>query len=173
MCIKCAKCNKLLDSSTFTEHENEMYCKSCYGRLFGPKGYGFGVGAGVLSMDDGSKYENGPPTSNIPATLEAYVAPLKQQTTNNNVGISNNNKPRPKWGGCDYCLRCSKQVYMAEKIMAAGGPWHKACFTCRECNKRLDSHSIRERESDIYCNPCYGKNFGPKGYWGWSTAKVS
>lgn len=52
-----AKCNKLLDSSTFTEHDEEMYCKSCYGRLFGPKGYGYGVGAGVLSMDDGSKYQ--------------------------------------------------------------------------------------------------------------------
>lgn len=50
-------CNKLLDSSTFTEHDEEMYCKSCYGRLFGPKGYGYGVGAGVLSMDDGTKYQ--------------------------------------------------------------------------------------------------------------------
>ena len=52
-----ANCNKLLDSSTFTEHKDEMYCKSCYGRLFGPKGYGYGVGAGVLSMDDGTKYQ--------------------------------------------------------------------------------------------------------------------
>ncbi|KAK4326655.1 hypothetical protein Pmani_002815 [Petrolisthes manimaculis] len=167
MCIKCAKCNKLLDSSTFTEHDEEMYCKSCYGRLFGPKGYGYGVGAGVLSMDDGTKYQNGPPKSNIPATVEAYIAPLKESST---PAVKPN---KPKWGGADYCVRCSKQVFMAERKMAAGGAWHKACFNCHECHKRLDSHSIREREQDIYCNPCYGKNFGPKGYWGWSSAKVS
>ena len=27
----------------------EIYCKSCYGAEFGPKGYGFGGGAGALT----------------------------------------------------------------------------------------------------------------------------
>lgn len=49
-------------------------------------------------------------------------------------------------------LCIAKQVFMAERKMAAGGAWHKACFNCRECHKRLDSHSIRERDQDIYCN---------------------
>lgn len=44
-------CNKSLDSTNCTEHERELYCKTCYGRGFGPKGYGFGAGAGCLSMD--------------------------------------------------------------------------------------------------------------------------
>ena len=34
-----------------TEHEGELFCKGCYGKNFGPKGYGFGGGAGVLSME--------------------------------------------------------------------------------------------------------------------------
>ena len=87
----------------------------------------------------------------------------------------------------------AKAVFMAEQIMAAGSSWHKACFTCKFCNKRLDSHTLRERESDVYCHrkiiklislihpilipfcsiACYGKNFGPKGYWGWSSQKVA
>lgn len=46
----------------------------------------------------------------------------------------------------------AKQVFMAERKMAAGGAWHKACFNCRECHKCLDSNSIRERDQDIYCN---------------------
>lgn len=44
---------------------------------------------------------------------------------------------------------------MAERKMAAGGAWHKACFNCRECHKFLDSNSIRERDQDIYCNRKY------------------
>uniref|UniRef100_A0A6A7FTC3 Cysteine and glycine-rich protein 1-like n=1 Tax=Hirondellea gigas TaxID=1518452 RepID=A0A6A7FTC3_9CRUS len=215
-------CNKQVDSGSVTDHQDEIYCKSCYARLFGPKGYGYGIGAGVLSMDDGTGYQNGPPRSNIPATAKAYIAPLMDivststpastnSALNNNNTSSNKstlitdysngvvgkasastiitttihihaaNKPPhnplpagvPKWGGGSYCTRCNKSVFMAERVMAAGGSWHKACFTCQECNKRLDSHSIRERARNIYCNPCYGKNFGPKGYWGWASAKVS
>lgn len=39
-------------------HEAELYCKQCHGRRFGPKGVGFGLGAGALTMDDGSKFGN-------------------------------------------------------------------------------------------------------------------
>nr|XP_046486643.1 muscle LIM protein 1-like isoform X3 [Neodiprion pinetum] len=53
MCFKCGLCSKLLDSTNCSEHENELYCKNCHGRKFGPKGYGFGGGAGCLSMDAG------------------------------------------------------------------------------------------------------------------------
>ncbi|KAA0188664.1 hypothetical protein HAZT_HAZT011140, partial [Hyalella azteca] len=55
-------------------------------------------------------------------------------------------------GKAVFMLCAGKAVFMAERVMAAGGAWHKACFTCQECNKRLDSHSIREHERNIYCN---------------------
>lgn len=47
-------CNKALDSTNCTEHDKELYCKNCHGRKYGPKGYGFGGGAGCLSMDSGA-----------------------------------------------------------------------------------------------------------------------
>lgn len=50
-------CNKLLDSTNCAEHEGELYCKNCHGRKFGPKGYGFGGGAGCLSMDSGDQFQ--------------------------------------------------------------------------------------------------------------------
>ncbi len=44
-------CRKGLDSTTVAAHESEIYCKSCYGKKYGPKGYGYGQGAGALSSD--------------------------------------------------------------------------------------------------------------------------
>jgi len=78
----------------------------------------------------------------------------------------------PTYGGGSKCGRCGKSVYDNEKIIAAGGSWHKrGCFTCKDCNKSLDSQTVAERKSDegadhcgeIYCKGCYGKHWGPKG----------
>ena len=51
-------CKKMLESTTVAEHEGQVFCKQCYGRKFGPKGYGFGGGAGCLSMDSGEHLGN-------------------------------------------------------------------------------------------------------------------
>lgn len=51
-------CRKMLESTTVAEHEGQVFCKQCYGRKFGPKGYGFGGGAGCLSMDSGEHLGN-------------------------------------------------------------------------------------------------------------------
>uniref|UniRef100_A0A8R1U2E3 LIM zinc-binding domain-containing protein n=1 Tax=Onchocerca volvulus TaxID=6282 RepID=A0A8R1U2E3_ONCVO len=57
-CFKCALCNKLLDSTNCCEHQAELYCKQCHGRKYGPKGIGFGIGAGALTMDTGEHFGN-------------------------------------------------------------------------------------------------------------------
>ncbi|XP_055331892.1 muscle LIM protein 1-like [Paramacrobiotus metropolitanus] len=68
-CFKCDMCNKLLDSVSVAEHEGRLYCKICYGRKHGPKGYGFGQGAGTLSMDVGAQFGNTQSAmSNVPQT---------------------------------------------------------------------------------------------------------
>lgn len=47
----------MLDSTNCSEHEGELYCKNCHARKYGPKGYGFGGGAGCLSMDTGEQFK--------------------------------------------------------------------------------------------------------------------
>lgn len=37
MCFACANCRKQLDSTNATEHDDELFCKSCYGKKFDPK----------------------------------------------------------------------------------------------------------------------------------------
>lgn len=53
MCVCAVVCGKNLDSTTVAVHMDEVYCKACYGKKYGPKGYGYGQGAGTLSMDKG------------------------------------------------------------------------------------------------------------------------
>ncbi len=51
MCLFSANCSKKVEPGSCSDHEAEIYCKPCYGRKFGPKGYGFAGGSGAgLSM---------------------------------------------------------------------------------------------------------------------------
>ena len=45
----------MLEAGSEREHDNEVYCKTCHGRNFGPKGYGYGGGARPLSMESARK----------------------------------------------------------------------------------------------------------------------
>ena len=45
-CFSCLECKRPLDSTLCCDSpDGEIYCKACYGKYFGPKGYGYG-GAG-------------------------------------------------------------------------------------------------------------------------------
>ncbi|TSM36110.1 Troponin T, cardiac muscle [Bagarius yarrelli] len=97
-------CRKNLDSTTVAVHVDEIYCKSCYGKKYGPKGYGYGGGAGTLSMDSGEGLGIKP------------VEHAPHQPTNN----PNASKFAQKLGSSDVCPRCGKSVYAAEKVVGAG-----------------------------------------------------
>lgn len=42
------------------------------------------------------------------------------------------------FGGAPKCPVCTRSVYMAEEVVAAGQKYHKMCFKCSDCNKMLD-----------------------------------
>ncbi|KAL0273228.1 UNVERIFIED_CONTAM: hypothetical protein PYX00_005957 [Menopon gallinae] len=145
MCFKCGMCNKMLDSTNCAEHEGELYCKTCHARKYGPKGYGFGGGAGCLSMDTGDHLQRNGHQYGTNAVLDSRTIARA-----------------PEGEGCP---RCGGYVYAAEQMLARGRSWHRECFKCGECSKRLDSVNCCEGpDKDIYCKVCYGKKFGPKGY---------
>ncbi|XP_064114114.1 muscle LIM protein Mlp84B-like isoform X3 [Macrobrachium nipponense] len=138
-CYKCSMCNKMLDSTNSNMHENVLYCKTCHGRKFGPKGYGFGGGAAGLSMDTGSHLDR------RREEVKAY-------------------KP-PKAAPGEGCPRCGGKVFAAEEMLAKGKSYHRSCFNCKACRKPLDSVVHCDGpDNNVYCKVCYGKAFGPKGY---------
>lgn len=142
-CFKCSMCNKMLDSTSCAEHDGALYCKVCHGRKFGPKGYGFGGGAGALNTDTGEKFGN-----------------TEFQTNGHNSPSSGIAAPEGQG-----CPRCSCFVYHADQIFSKNQVWHKQCFKCRTCHKQLDSRSACDGpDSDVYCTGCYRKKFGIKGY---------
>ncbi|XP_034654122.1 muscle LIM protein Mlp84B isoform X2 [Drosophila subobscura] len=136
-CFKCSMCNKALDSTNCAEHEKVLFCKNCHGRKYGPKGYGFGGGAGCLSMDTGSHLNR------------EFVQP----------------KIPPKAPDGEGCPRCGIYVYAAEQMLARGKGYHRRCFKCVQCNKTLDSTLHCDGpDKDIYCRGCYAPKFGTRGY---------
>jgi len=48
-CFKCYMCNKMLELQNVTPHDVELYCKSCYGKKYGPKGFRGGGGVGATA----------------------------------------------------------------------------------------------------------------------------
>jgi cysteine/glycine-rich protein len=51
LCLRCSSCSKLLDSTNMTDRESKIYCRGCYSKEFGPKGYGYGQGAAFLTTE--------------------------------------------------------------------------------------------------------------------------
>ncbi|XP_061085146.1 cysteine and glycine-rich protein 1-like [Conger conger] len=169
-CFVCMACGKGLDSTTVAVHEEEIFCRTCYGKKYGPKGYGYGQGAGVLNMDRGEKlgtkgYGCGQ-GAGVLNTDRGEKLGTKPEETPTHQPATNPNPSRfaQKFGGSEKCPRCGESVYAAEKVMGAGKAWHKACFRCAKCGKSLESTTLTEKDGEIYCKACYAKNFGPKGF---------
>uniref|UniRef100_A0A673ZWC8 Cysteine and glycine-rich protein 1 n=1 Tax=Salmo trutta TaxID=8032 RepID=A0A673ZWC8_SALTR len=134
-CFLCMACKKNLDSTTVACHVDEIYCKSCYGKKYGPKGYGFGGGAGTLSMDTGAHLGIRP----------------EEQAAHRPTNNPNASKLATKFGSSDVCPRCAKAVYSAEKVLGGGNSWHKSCFRCSKCGKGLESTTVADKDGEIYC----------------------
>ena len=48
-------------------------------------------------------------------------------------------------------------------MVTAFGSYHKNCFSCIECNKKLDSTDVCEGpDYEIYCKSCYSFEYGTK-----------
>eukprot|EP00026_Physarum_polycephalum_P023965 Phypoly_transcript_29756.p2 GENE.Phypoly_transcript_29756~~Phypoly_transcript_29756.p2 ORF type:complete len:131 (+),score=19.18 Phypoly_transcript_29756:22-393(+) len=69
-----------------------------------------------------------------------------------------------KFGGAPKCPSCGKSVFFAERATGPGGDWHKTCLVCKTCKKGLDSTTLAEHGTDVYCKACHSKSFGPKGF---------
>lgn len=71
------------------------------------------------------------------------------------------------------CPACSKRVYFREQVLASGKHWHKKCFICTTCKKGLTLGAQCDRNEKIYCQPCYQRSFGARGFRGSSFGSMA
>nr|GEX71509.1 zinc finger, CCHC-type [Tanacetum cinerariifolium] len=54
-------------------------------------------------------------------------------------------------GTPDKCKGCKKTVHLLEKITSDGESYHKNCFTCSQCNRKLTISSYSSLEGLLFC----------------------
>ena len=120
-----ATCKKKLDSTTLAAHEDEIYCRHCHKKEFGPKGYGFAAGGSGLAGDF-------KPTSTAPGPAPASTVEKAAPVNNNTIASGPNSalKAPINLNDPNSCPRCGKKVYFAEEIKALGKKFHRLCFKC-------------------------------------------
>nr|XP_025036841.1 cysteine and glycine-rich protein 1 [Pelodiscus sinensis] len=151
-CFLCLVCKKNLDSTTVAVHGEEIYCKSCYGKKYGPKGYGYGQGAGTLSTDKGESLGIKPEDSGLVIGASDWGLVTVQRL------------PR-LWGCSRGCWAPALPPGPSDHSpLLSPQSWHKSCFRCAKCGKGLESTTLADKDGEIYCKGCYAKNFGPKGF---------
>ncbi|XP_047424652.1 LIM domain-containing protein isoform X4 [Mugil cephalus] len=63
----------------------------------------------------------------------------------------------------EMCSACLKPVYQMEKITADKYIFHKTCFCCKKCKKKLSMYSYTPISGEFYCIFHYQQLFREKG----------
>lgn len=184
-CFKCNFCNKTLDSFTANDHEDRLFCRSCYSKNFGPRIYGFNSTTANLERnfevaftrsgsDSRSPLSNGSPFLNEPYSnghTDSRFSPTAPREIVGSVWddpTAPNYRPsKPRWGGASMggvrCANCPDIVYANERVEAVGKVFHRLCFKCASCRRLLDRGTACDHKREIFCQNCYTKNFGSTG----------
>ncbi|KAL1742082.1 LIM-domain-containing protein [Schizophyllum fasciatum] len=167
-CLRCASCDKRLDSGSLLEHHRQPYCNLCHLRLFSTRDlrhanlpHAPSTALPAIAADPlahthtRSRYgpalgaTNPAPRPTSPTKPAAYLPPARPPTvTPHRTGTSS---------GTPTCARCARPVYFAEQVRAASRTYHKACLRCPTCATALTSANLRDHAGDVVCVRCYGK----------------
>eukprot|EP00004_Rigifila_ramosa_P021460 TRINITY_DN571_c0_g1_i1.p1 TRINITY_DN571_c0_g1~~TRINITY_DN571_c0_g1_i1.p1 ORF type:complete len:512 (-),score=91.92 TRINITY_DN571_c0_g1_i1:67-1554(-) len=160
-CYKCRVCRKALDSGTTQIHEGDVFCKTCFGKYHGPKGFRGGGAAAATALPTSLDMAEGASSASAPQDGVFSSNPLAPGGQELESGVYETG-----------CPRCGKAVYFAELVKVSTGvsgnsrDWHKSCMKCKSCKVKLDSHSMSVHEQEVYCKGCYASRFGAKGFRG-------
>ena len=167
-------CGQELSLTTFVVREDVPYCGACYVFNFEPKtGFVVPVTAStpaskpVADSVAGSKLAGSDKAVGLPRAGDdrASRVPFSTPTTSPTSVAAG---PGAQFNSTK-CTKCSKKVFPIEKLEAAGGVWHRHCFSCGAtdsngfgCGKELSLATFVNHNDVPFCGACYVFNFEPK-----------
>ncbi|KAL7675276.1 hypothetical protein ACOME3_001539 [Neoechinorhynchus agilis] len=125
LCLKCAICGRLLDSRSISEHNNSLYCKNCYQKQFGLHGKVFlqqKKAEHLLTLSNSTDSISSLSKHNLYKSIGNGVCMRRNKdgTSDQYTRLTNTAIGLAALVMGDKCARCSKMVYLAEKVNAAG-----------------------------------------------------
>ncbi|XP_063723189.1 four and a half LIM domains protein 2-like [Symsagittifera roscoffensis] len=153
-CFLCAHCSVPLIDKLFGSNEDKLYCEVCYEELFGLKcdacAKPFKAGGKKLEWNGQQWHEECFQCTNC-TTVIGCSSFLPKDTSPYCVPCFNK-LFAPK------CSNCSKAI-MTGGIIYKNEPYHKECFHCHNCNKKLDKEKFTSRDDQPYCTECFAELF--------------
>jgi cysteine/glycine-rich protein len=203
-CFSCISCRSQLNYYGAIEGpDDEVYCRVCYLRAFGPGGKNkFGDATPYPVENEESNDACGRCQSKVfemdkivtkTGMMHKHCLSCNECKTNLDVSSFHNgfdgevyckycyavkfgHKQKSQYKGWNdvkaimgesgdksACPRCTGMVFEAERMVTRVGNFHRNCFSCIECNKKLDSTTVCEGpDAEVYCQSCYSFEFGTK-----------
>lgn len=148
-CFNCESCRKKLDSISLCDKDGKIFCKTCYSRAFGPKGYGYGQGAGTLS------------------TWGAQHTPARQSTpaTTSQVGWCDDCHSHRTGNFCGQCGGPLSSRNLVQKERIAGVGQSRTTFEHKARDAAVVKTSVPKQTLPLA--------FKPKGTFGGSNLKCN
>lgn len=141
-CATCKTCKRLLDSTNvcsarLQDKYVEIFCQGCYSRFSGVAGFRGNLNTTWVDEKSSENYNS------------TWIDPSVLKSTNPNDMT---------------CKKCQGIVFDLERTHAKGGVYHKVCFKCDSCSKRLDamtsSKYIETQNDELLCVKCYEEKYG-------------
>ena len=104
----------------------------------------------LRQMSTGTSSSPPKPSSPLPTT------PLRQMSTGTPARSPWQKNAMPGTG-TPLCSGCTKPVYFAEQVKAAGRIFHRPCLKCADCSTSLATGRLSEAGNKLVCGNCYKK----------------
>ncbi|EFX75802.1 hypothetical protein DAPPUDRAFT_306648 [Daphnia pulex] len=133
-CFSCGDCHRPLDSVLACDGPNkDIYCKACYGKRFGPKGFGYGHSPTLVCTTG---------TADVPVEAKQGLKAAEGEGC-----------PR-----CGFCVYAAEQMISKTRVWHKRCFNCSDCHHSLDSTNLNDGP-----DNDIYCVGCYRRKFGPHG----------
>jgi len=152
-CFKCRRCKKKLTPAEANPFgENSYLCNVHYSQVIS----GGQVSGDVASADTYVAPAQGP--SLVTGSVAEADVDMSDGLAWRKAGVKQNYRyPEDTDGRPDpRCQKCGKKSYQAETVTYERIPYHKNCFKCLQCKKKLTPAEANPfGEAEFLCNPHY------------------